>query len=191
MESILTSIKKLLGIAEEYEHFDADIIMHINTVFMTLTQLGVGPSAGFYIEDEETIWEDYIADRNKLQAVKTYMYLKVRLLFDPGSVGSSTLASYERQIQELEWRLNMAVETSEKDDYSSSTVPSSVNGTVVDCIKLNVRSQPGSNAEVVAVLAVNSKVMVDTSKTTGEWYYIYTTDGVRGYCLKTNIRVYL
>lgn len=191
MESILTSIKKLLGIAEEYEHFDADLIMHINSVFMTLTQIGVGPSEGFYIEDEETIWEDYIADRNKLQAVKTYIYLKVRLLFDPGSVGSSTLASYERQIQELEWRLNMAVETSEKDDYTSSAIPNSVNGTVVDCIKLNVRSQPSANAEVVAVLAVNTNVMVDTSKTTGEWYYIYTTDGVRGYCLKTNIRVYL
>lgn len=191
MESILTSIKKLLGIAEEYEHFDADIIMHINSVFMTLTQLGVGPSEGFYIEDEEAIWEDYISDRNKLQAVKTYMYLKVRLVFDPASVGSSTLASYERQIQELEWRLNMAVETSEKDEYESSTIPSAVNGAVVDCVKLNVRSQPNSTATVVHVLAVNTKVMVDTSKTTGDWYFIYTNDGVRGYCLKTNIRVYL
>ena len=191
MESILTSIKKLLGIAESYEHFDADIIMHINSVFMTLTQIGVGPSGGFYIEDDETIWDDYIDDRNKLQAVKTYMYLKVRLLFDPGSVGSSTLASYERQIQELEWRLNMAVETSEEDEYTSSTIPSAVNGTVVDCVKLNVRAQPSSTAEVVTVLAVNTKVMVDTSKTTGDWYFIYTTDGVRGYCLKTNIRVYL
>lgn len=111
MDSILTSIKKLLGIAEEYEHFDADIIMHINSVFMTLTQLGVGPSEGFYINDEETIWTDFIPDQNKLQAVKTYMYLKVRLLFDPSSLGSATLASYERQIQELEWRLNLGVET--------------------------------------------------------------------------------
>ena len=111
MESILTSIKKLLGITEEYEHFDADIIMHINTVFMTLTQLGVGPSEGFYIEDDEAIWEDFITDRHKLQAVKTYMYLRVRLLFDPSSLGSATLAAYERQIQELEWRLNVAVET--------------------------------------------------------------------------------
>lgn len=110
MESILTSIKKLLLIPEEYTHFDADIIMHINTVFMTLTQLGVGPSEGFYIEDATAEWMDFIPDLNKLQAVKTYMYLKVKLVFDPSSVGSSTLAAYERQIQELEWRLNVAAE---------------------------------------------------------------------------------
>lgn len=113
MESILTSIKKMLGIAEEYTHFDADIIMHINSVFMTLTQLGVGPSEGFYIEDKSAYWEDFIDDPYKLQAVKTYILLKVKLVFDPGSVGSSTLASYERQIQELEWRLNVAAESEE------------------------------------------------------------------------------
>ena len=111
MESILTSIKKLLGIAEEYTHFDNDIIMHINSVFMTLTQLGVGPSEGFYIEDSSAEWLDFIDDTNKLQAVKTYIYLKVKLVFDPASVGSSTLASYERQTQELEWRLNVAAES--------------------------------------------------------------------------------
>lgn len=110
MESILTSIKKLLGIAEEYTHFDADIIMHINTVFMTLTQLGVGPTNGFVIENADTYWEDFIADTTKLQAIKTYIYLKVRLVFDPSSLGSATLAAYERQIQELEWRLNVAAE---------------------------------------------------------------------------------
>ena len=111
MESILTSIKKLLGISEEYTHFDADIIMHINSVFMTLTQLGVGPSRGFIIEDENTSWEDFISDTTKLQAIKTYIYLKVRLVFDPASLGSATLAAYERQIQELEWRLNVGAET--------------------------------------------------------------------------------
>lgn len=111
MESILTSIKKLLGISEEYTHFDADIIMHINSVFMTLTQLGVGPSGGFIIEDENTYWEDFISDTTKLQAIKTYIYLKVRLVFDSASLGSATLAAYERQIQELEWRLNVGAET--------------------------------------------------------------------------------
>lgn len=110
MESILISIKKLLGIPEEYTQFDADIIMHINSVFTTLTQLGVGPSEGFYIEDETAEWDNFISDLNKLQAVKTYIYLKVRLLFDPSSLGSSTLAAYERQIQELEWRLNAIAE---------------------------------------------------------------------------------
>ena len=110
MESILTSIKKMLGIAEEYTQFDADIIIHINSVFTTLTQLGVGPSEGFYIEDKDSEWQEFISDLNKLQAVKTYIYLKVRLLFDPSSLGSSTLAAYERQIQELEWRLNVIAE---------------------------------------------------------------------------------
>ena len=110
MESILTSIKKMLGIAEENTDFDTDIIVHINSVFTTLMQIGVGPSEGFYIEDDSTEWQDFIPDLNKLQAVKTYMYLKVRLLFDPSSLGASTLASYERTIQELEWRLNAIAE---------------------------------------------------------------------------------
>lgn len=113
MESILISIKKLLGIAEEYNHFDADIIMHINSVFMTLTQLGVGPSNGFVIEDDTATWEDFIEEPTKLQAVKTYIYLKVRLVFDPSSLGSATLSAYERQIQELEWRLNVAAESAD------------------------------------------------------------------------------
>lgn len=111
MESILTSIKKMLGIAEEYKQFDADIIMHINSVFTTLRQLGVGPSEGFYIENEISEWTDFITDLTKLQAVKSYVYLKVKLLFDPGSLGSATLAAYERQIQEYEWRLNIEAES--------------------------------------------------------------------------------
>ena len=76
MESILTSIKKLLGIEEEYTQFDNDIIMHINSVFLNLTQLGVGPAEGFLIEDDTATWEDFIGDSNQLQAVKSYMYLK-------------------------------------------------------------------------------------------------------------------
>lgn len=116
MESILTSIKKMLGIAEEYKQFDMDIIIHINSVFTTLMQLGVGPSKGFYIEDDTLEWTDFIPDLTKLQAVKTYMYLKVRLLFDPTSLGSATLAAYERQIQELEWRLNTIAESEENNE---------------------------------------------------------------------------
>lgn len=110
MESILTSIKKLLGITEEYTHFDVDIIMHINSVFMTLTQLGVGPEAGFIIEDSFTTWDEFIEDPIKLQAVKSYMYLRVKLLFDIGSLGSATISAYERQIAEFEWRLKEEVE---------------------------------------------------------------------------------
>ena len=109
MESILTSIKKLLGIEEEYTQFDADIIMHINTVFLNLTQLGVGPDEGFFIEDDVAIWEDFIGDSSQLQAVKTYVYLKVKLLFDP-PLSSSVIESMNRMVSELEWRLNVAVD---------------------------------------------------------------------------------
>lgn len=109
MESILTSIKKLLGIAEEYTQFDDDIIMHINSVFLNLTQLGVGPSEGFLIEDDTATWDDFIGDSNQLQAVKSYVYLKVKLLFDP-PLSSSVTESMNRMISELEWRLNVAVE---------------------------------------------------------------------------------
>ena len=111
MDSILTSIKKLLGITEEYTHFDTDIIMHINSVFADLTQMGVGPSNGFTIWDSSAIWDDFVSDSLLLQSVKSYMYLRVKLLFDPGSVGSSTLAAYERQISQWEWRLNIAAES--------------------------------------------------------------------------------
>lgn len=112
MESILTSIKKLLGITEEYKHFDPDIIMHINSVFMTLNQLGVGPSEGFVIEDDTSIWEDFISDTKKLQDVKSYMYLKVKLLFDPPS-NSAVIDSMYRMISEFEWRINLAAESTE------------------------------------------------------------------------------
>lgn len=110
MDSILTSIKKLLGITEDYTHFDTDIVMHINSVFSILTQLGVGPPEGFYIQDKTTIWYEYISDPNKIEMVKSYMYLKVRLIFDPPS-SSSVIEAFNKQISEFEWRLNVAVET--------------------------------------------------------------------------------
>lgn len=110
MESILTSIKKLLGITEEYTHFDADLIMHINSVFMILTQMGVGPSDGFNISDNFATWEEFIQDSKKLESVKSYMYLKVRLLFDTPS-NSAVIESINRMISELEWRLNIAGES--------------------------------------------------------------------------------
>lgn len=105
MESILTSIKKLIGITEEDEHFDDDIIMHINSVFFTLRQLGVGPSEGFSIQDKNAIWSDFLPDMRLYEAVKTYMYLKVKPLFDSNSMTSSTIASFEKQASEYEVRL--------------------------------------------------------------------------------------
>ena len=107
--SILTSIKKLLGVAEDYVEFDEDIMTHINSVFLNLTQLGVGPEEGFMIEDNTAEWEDFINDSVQLQAVKTYVYLKVKLLFDP-PLSSSVTESINRMIAELEWRLNAAVD---------------------------------------------------------------------------------
>ena len=109
MESILTSIKKLLGITEEFENFDSDIIMHINSVFMILNQLGVGPSEGFTIEDDTSTWVDFIPDTTKVEAIKSYMYLKVKLLFDPPT-NSTVVDSTNRLIAELESRLNWAAE---------------------------------------------------------------------------------
>ena len=112
MESILTSIKKLLGITADYTHFDDDIVLHINTVLMTLTQIGVGPSEGFIIEDDSAIWTDFIEDTTQLQAVKSYVYLKVKLLFDP-PLSSAVIESTNRMISELEWRLNVAAESTQ------------------------------------------------------------------------------
>ena len=101
----------MLGIAEEYEQFDADIIMHINSVFMILTQLGVGPSEGFSIEDNSAIWSDFIQDSTNIECVKSYVYLRVKLLFDSTSLGSPVIEAMNRQISELEWRLNIEAES--------------------------------------------------------------------------------
>lgn len=112
MDSILTSVKKLLGIAEEYTHFDADLIMHINSVFAILTQLGVGPEAGFAITDDSAVWSDFIADNTKLGFVKSYTHLKVKLLFDP-PLSSSVTDAMNRLISELEWRITVEADGGE------------------------------------------------------------------------------
>lgn len=110
MDSILTSIKKLLGITEEYTHFDPDIIMHINSVFMILNQMGVGPSEGFRIEDKSTTWDEYITEGENIESVKSYIHLKVKLLFDPPQGGAVKEAT-NQLINELEWRLNFETES--------------------------------------------------------------------------------
>lgn len=117
-QSILTSTKKILGIAEDYTVFDLDIITHINSAFSTLTQLGVGPANGFMIEDATAVWSDFITDvpagsyepstGDDLQynSVKSYVFLRVKHLFDPPTT-SYLIDASERQIKELEWRLNV------------------------------------------------------------------------------------
>lgn len=109
-ESILVSIKKLLGIDSEYTHFDTDIIMHINSVLSVLTQLGVGPSEGFVIEDSNALWTDFLSSARDIEMVKSYIYLKVRLLFDPPT-SSAAMESAKQLISELEWRINVAVDS--------------------------------------------------------------------------------
>lgn len=109
MDSILTTVKKMLGITEDYEHFDTDLVIHINTVFSILNQLGVGPEDGFNITDKTEKWTDFIQDSKKLESVKSYVYLKVRLLFDPPQ-SSIVTEAVNNMISELEWRLNVAAE---------------------------------------------------------------------------------
>ena len=104
-ESILTSIKKLLGIAEEYTHFDTDIMIHINSVFMILVQMGVGPDEGFKVESAADTWNEFTSDKLLYESVKTYVYLKVKMIFDPPQ-GGAVAEAYKQTISELEWRLN-------------------------------------------------------------------------------------
>lgn len=110
LTSILQTIKKLLGIPADYDHFDSDIIIHINSAFSVLAQLGVGPKEGFSISDDSAKWDDFVPDENQLlQNVKTYVYLKVRIVFDP-PLSSAVLECQKEQIKEMEWRLQVASE---------------------------------------------------------------------------------
>lgn len=104
-DSILTSTKKALNLAADYTAFDPDVIMHINSAFSTLHQLGVGPDAGFMIEDASPTWVAFLGVDQRLNHVKTYVFLRVRMLFDPPTTGYHVEAMKE-QIKELEWRLN-------------------------------------------------------------------------------------
>lgn len=113
--SILTTIKKLLGITEDYTHFDTDIIIHINSVFMILNQMGVGPADGFSISDNTTTWKDYLQDERDFESVKTYIYLKTKLVFDPPA-SSIVVECIKEAIKELEWRLLHQAELNRKEE---------------------------------------------------------------------------
>lgn len=107
--SILGDVKKALGLAADYEAFDADITMHINSVFADLNQLGVGPEAGYAIATAADTWDELIGDEKRLNAVKSYVYLAVKMLFDPPSTGY-VLTSMEKLIEKAEWRLTVAAD---------------------------------------------------------------------------------
>lgn len=120
--SILKSTKKVLNIDPSLTVFDTDILMHINSVFFKLTQLGIGPANGFRIEDDSTTWDQFYGDDPRYDAVKTYMYLNVRLLFDPPSVGSHVEAVKE-QILEFGWRLSIMREETDWINPNPTPVP--------------------------------------------------------------------
>lgn len=107
--SMLTNVKKIVGLAEADTSFDPDIIMHTNAVLSVLTQLGIGPEDGFMIEDATPTWEDFLVGDKRLNMVKTYVYLRVRLLFDPPST-SFVIESLNKQIEELEVRMSIVRE---------------------------------------------------------------------------------
>lgn len=111
-KSILSDIKELLG-AGNIDGFDNDILMHINTVLLTLRQLGIGPESGIAIT-KDTTWSEILQGSEMLEAVKTYIGLKVRLIFDPPTSGS-VMQAYKELISEYEWRLNVTVDPSEVD----------------------------------------------------------------------------
>lgn len=105
-DSILVSIKKVLGVDEAYTAFDVDILMHINSTFSALQQMGVGPDEGFSIVDDTAIWTDYTWEEESMNMVKSYIYLRVRKLFDPPGT-SFLLEALNSQLKEYEWRLNV------------------------------------------------------------------------------------
>ena len=107
--SILVNIKKLLGIEADEKAFDVDVITDINSMFMTLNQLGVGPADVFSIEDDTAVWTDFVANIAKVAAVKSYIHLKVKMIFDPPTA-STVLDAMTRVISEMEWRLMIQVE---------------------------------------------------------------------------------
>ena len=110
MTSILTTIKQMLGFEEDYTDFDVDIIVLINGALMTLTQIGIGPSSGFFITSAEATWTSFLGTTTELEGVKTYIYLKVRSVFDPPA-SASVLEAIKENITELEVRLNIQAET--------------------------------------------------------------------------------
>lgn len=113
-DSILKTVRKMIGPNHECDVFDVDLIVHINSVFATLNQLGVGPNGGFEIKDDTVVWGDYIGSDKRFNGVKSYMYLKTRLLFDPPA-SAVIVAAMEKQAVEYEWRLNVIAESEDND----------------------------------------------------------------------------
>lgn len=115
MQNILNSIKTMLGISEMDNYFDPTLIMHINLVFVILQQMGIGPQKGFSLVSQSETWNDYLDENDAaLELVKTYMFMKVKLMFDP-PVNSTLSNLYNQNISELEWRLSISASFNEEE----------------------------------------------------------------------------
>lgn len=159
--SILTSTKKVLGVDEAYTAFDLDIITHINSAFSTLTQLGVGPPAGFMIEDDAPVWTDFITDGDlQYNPVKSYIYLRTRQLFDPPST-SYLISAFDQQIKELEWRLNVhREETGWTEPGTPETPPVGPEPTLATCSPAN---GPPAGGTTVVLTGTNLADVTDVT----------------------------
>ncbi len=113
-ESILITIKKLLGLDADYDAFDMDVMVFINSALFTLNQLGVGPKEGFRITGQDETWGDFVTDSTAFESIKEYVYLVVRNTFDPPS-NSSVMSAYNERINELGWRLRIQAESEDYD----------------------------------------------------------------------------
>lgn len=118
-QSILDSVKKMVGVDSSLTVFDLDILTHINSVFADLEQLGIGPVGGFMIEDNVPTWDAFLGDDPRLSSVKSYMYFRVRLMFDPPQT-SYLIESFNAQVTKMEWRLNV---TREGESWTDPSLP--------------------------------------------------------------------
>lgn len=118
-QSILNSVKKMVGVDPSLTVFDLDILTHINSVFADLEQLGIGPVDGFMIEDAVPTWDAFFGDDNRMSSIKSYVYFRVRLMFDPPQT-SYLIESFDKQIEKMEWRLNV---TREGDSWTDPSLP--------------------------------------------------------------------
>jgi len=126
MESILKSIKALLGIQEEQDNFDTELIMHINSALFVLNQLAVGPKEGFRIVDEKETWVELVGNRDDIEIIKSCVFLRVKIIFDPPAT-SYLITNLKEQLEEYEWRLNIHVESNEYEE--SEVTAGSLSGT--------------------------------------------------------------
>ena len=139
-DSILVSIKKMLGLDNDYTPFDADVLIHINAAFMTLCQMGIGPKEGFAVTDDSQTWNDFLTNKVMLGGVKTWVYLQVKMLFDPPA-NSFVMDAYKTQAEQILWRLNVQAESVERMPFMREE------GLVRGANPINVGTEPEPESE--------------------------------------------